>query len=186
MTFLPVLPLQNRLRAVRKPEGKLSPCASTRICGIWPWNSSRVLTNTSKSAPWHVRAIAQPHGFPNPWEGMSLFPLQSLRETQLPCQKTISIHWHVSKTPPLAGGLPRKPLDTEVESKLSNMGFEDSRVSSVVAFTPWQHLAMSGIKLFIVYTMRSQVSWAVQGFGNRIQSFLLWAGWVSLRPGWCQ
>ena len=111
--------------------------------------------------------------------------LRSLRETQFPNEKTANVHWQVSKTPPLASDLKGKPLDIQVKRKLSDTGFEERTLSSVVAFTLLHHLEMSEMKLFIVYTKRSQVNWTVQGFGNGIQSFLLWACWISPRPGFC-
>lgn len=57
--------------------------------------------------------------------------------------------------------------------------------SSLVAFSLLHHLAMSGIKLFIVYTMTNRMSWMVQTFGNEIQRFLIWACRVRLRLDWC-
>lgn len=51
----------------------------------------------------------------------------------------------------MSGGSPQgKPLAVQDERKLSDAGFEEGTLSSTGVFTLLYHLAMSGIKLFIV------------------------------------
>lgn len=128
--------------------GKLPPHANIRIHGTWLRGSCRVWTNTLKSAPWPLSAIAWTPGFSNPWEGTSFFPSEAWGKWS---QKTASVYWLVSKTPPMAGSSPQgKPLGIQDERKLSVEGFEEGTLSSAGASTPLYHLAMSGMKLFIV------------------------------------
>lgn len=110
--------------------------------------------------------------FPHRLEGMSLVLSESWasevlgnKNSPIKKKKTSSAHQHVSKTLPLAGGfLQGKPLDVQVERKLSGKDFEESTLSSTRACNLLYCLARCGVKPFVNWTRSSQVSCSVRVF----------------------